>query len=750
MKQSMRALRAVTAMLLAAALTGSLSACRREETPVSAPESGAASGQETSGSGDSTTGSAPATEIVTDASGGTMVVTVPGGGDKTNPSGGTKATSGSTAVSAPPALTLYAAPASLPAGLKNTDYTFQVKGGGKDWQKVAAYNVKVDPELPANTRVVDGKGNTIEPKVQNSPLISFDLSGRAEVSITKNRGTFNASAVKVYPESLGIKPTVSGNKLTFAMNGAQKLAVSLDGTKTNMAYIMANDPVSKPKAQKTFPAGVTTLPEVGFGVWNGTIRNVYLYKMALPEALITQLKDTDTVPMDGKPVLLKKYAETMTFDGLDDYKDMDYLYNASGQFSISAKVTLKAGSDATPMQRGILMEGLYRRSDGTLASNIGGWETPYVTKEKLPADGKEHHVALVKDGQKITVYIDGKACTAQNGSDKRPSDTQSVQIWTVIGAGQIVNGYYPKSGETVYLEPGAVVRGSLLVCGVKNVKIAGRGMVDIGTVTNDVIAGGFNFNTQRGVIIAGSDGVTVDGITFSNAYSFSVSLQESKIVTLHNLKIFSHYGATDGVNIKASSGVTITDSFIRSNDDCISVYASSSGAIGNSSGVTAKGCTLLSDSAHAVFTGIHADPGRNETISDLTFQNIDVIDSRTPGDPYYGVLGVNAGDNVTVKNVVFDGVRISGVSNQQLFNVRVMMNAAYNSQPGKAVENVVFKNIAYTGAAPLKSGLSGYDGGRQVKGVTFENVVIGGAKLTAGNASSYLAVGSQVTGLQYK
>ena len=446
---------------------------------------------------------------------------------------------------------------------------------------------------------------------------------------------------------------------------------------------MANDPVSKPKAQKTFPAGVTTLPEVGFGVWNGTIRNVYLYKMALPEALITQLKDTDTVPMDGKPVLLKKYAETMTFDGLDDYKDMDYLYNASGQFSISAKVTLKAGSDATPMQRGILMEGLYRRSDGTLASNIGGWETPYVTKEKLPADGKEHHVALVKDGQKITVYIDGKACTAQNGSDKRPSDTQSVQIWTVIGAGQIVNGYYPKSGETVYLEPGAVVRGSLLVCGVKNVKIAGRGMVDIGTVTNDVIAGGFNFNTQRGVIIAGSDGVTVDGITFSNAYSFSVSLQESKNVTLHNLKIFSHYGATDGVNIKASSGVTITDSFIRSNDDCISVYASSSGAIGNSSGV-------------------------------------------------------------------FDGVRISGVSNQQLFNVRVMMNAAYNSQPGKAVENVVFKNIAYTGAAPLKSGLSGYDGGRQVKGVTFENVVIGGAKLTAGNASTYLAVGSQVTGLQYK
>ena len=56
----------------------------------------------------------------------------------------------------------------------------------------------------------------------------------------------------------------------------------------------------------------------------------------------------------------------------DGYRVLLLQTGASGQFSISAKVTLKAGSDATPMQRGILMEGLYRRSDGTLASNIGG------------------------------------------------------------------------------------------------------------------------------------------------------------------------------------------------------------------------------------------------------------------------------------------------------------------------------------------------------------------------------------------
>lgn len=146
-----------------------------------------------------------------------------------------------------------------------------------------------------------------------------------------------------------------------------------------------------------------------------------------------------------------------------------------------------------------------------------------------------------------------------------------------------------------------------------------------------------------------------------------------------------------------------------------------------------------------MFTGIHADPGRNETISDLTFQNIDVIDSRHPGDPYYGVLGVNAGDNVTVKNVVFDGVRISGVSNQQLFNVRVMMNARLQqpARQGGGERRVQEHRLHRRG--PAKSGLSGYDGGRQVKGVTFENVVIGGTKLTAGNASTYLAVGSQVT-----
>lgn len=750
--------RIVMVLLAAAVLTAFTTACG-SDTPSSSDNSASPSSENSSAEtvsapsgSEGTTAEDFPTSIVTDAGGNTQVVTVtPTGGTKTTSHSDTKTTGSGDA--GKPSLVLHSAPASLPAALKNTDYTFSVKGGNKDWQKISAYTVKVDPELPANTRVVDGSGNTIEPKVQNSPLISFDLTGSAEVSIVKNRGVFQADKVKVYPESLGIQPKVSGNTLTFSINGPQQLAVSLDGTKTNMAYIMANPSQAKPQAKKTFAAGVTTLPEVGYSVWNGTIKDIYMYKMALPEALITQLKDTNTVPMDGKPVLLKKYQETFTFDGKDDFYDVPdggYYYNTSGQFSISAKVMLKAGSDTTPQVRGILMETLYRRSDGTLASNIGGWETPYVTNEKLPADGKEHHVALVKDGQKVTIYIDGKACTAQNGSDKRPSDTQSVQFWTVFGANKIVNGYYLSDNETVYLEPGAVVRGTFLASGVKNARITGRGIIDIGTVTNDLIKGGFNYNTQRGIVVTGSDGITIDGVTISNAYSFSIHLRESKNVTLDHLKIFSHYGATDGVNIKACSGIRIQNSFIRSNDDCISVYASSDNAIGSTSGVTAQNCILISDSAHAVFAGIHADPLKKETISGLSFKDLDVIDSRTPGDPYYGVLGINAGNQVTVKQVLFENIRISSVSNQQLFNIRVMMNSAYNTVPGLLVDNVTFRNITYTGAAPIKSGISGYDDSRKVQNVLFDNVVINGSKISAGNASTYLAVGPYASGIQYK
>lgn len=719
--------------------------------------------------GDTTGEEAFATSIATDASGGTVIVTVPrtnasgnkaptgkgsaGKGDGQSPTdqGGSvhKTTTTSKATAAAPSLTLYAAPSSLPAALRNTDYTFQVKGGGKDWQTISAYNVKIDPDLPANKRTVDGSNNTIEPKVQNSPLISFALNGTAEVSITKNRGTFQADKVKVYPESLNIRPTVSGNKLTFTMNGAQKLAVSLDGSKTNMAYVMASEPAAAVKAQKTFSAGVTTLPMVGEGVWNGTIRDLYMYQMTLTEAMIEQLRTTDTIPMDGKAVLKKKYTQTLTFDGTDDYFDDSYYYNTAGQYSVSAKVMLKADTDQNPGLRAIMMGALYRRSDGTLASNIGGWESPYITNEKLPADGKEHHVVLVKSGQTVTIYIDGKACTAQNGSDRRPSDTESVQFWTVVGANQLINAYYAKDNETIYLAPGAVVRGTIYVQAADHVKICGPGMIDIGTVTNDINQG-FNFNTQRGIVVSNAKSVVIEDVTVNNSYSFSVHLRESSGVTIDNLKVFSHYSATDGVNIKACSNVAIRDSFIRANDDSISIYASNDNAIGSSSKITVEGSTLASDAAHAIFTGIHADPGKSETISGLTFRDIDVIQSRTPGDPYYGVFGVNAGDNVTVKDVLFENIRVSSQSNQQLLNVRVMMNSAYNLKPGLLVDGVTFRNISYTGSALLKSVVSGNDASHLVKNITFDTVTVNGTKWTAGNASTHLSIGHHVAGVQYK
>ena len=403
------------------------------------------------------------------------------------------------------------------------------------------------------------------------------------------------------------------------------------------------------------------------------------------------------------------------------------LQTGENAYTLTARIYL---DPARPGVENVVFSGLLAvRSDGVLYTNLGSWEYPFFSTDKVPM-GAWTDVALVKQGMELTFYINGRAA----GTEQRALPKTAASL--LLGAGGVSHDFCLMDNQTLYLEPGAVVKGRILAYGVKNAAVRGRGIIWQ--------------SPGQSIVSLYAENLRVEGITILDPRSMCSHLCESDGVTFTDVRMFSRLGATDGVHIKASRNVAVEDCFIRSNDDCISVYASSSGAIGNSSGVTAKGCTLLSDSAHAVFTGIHADPGRNETISDLTFQNIDVIDSRTPGDPYYGVLGVNAGDNVTVKNVVFDGVRISGVSNQQLFNVRVMMNAAYNSQPGKAVENVVFKNIAYTGAAPLKSGLSGYDGGRQVKGVTFENVVIGGAKLTAGNASTYLAVGSQVTGLQYK
>jgi hypothetical protein len=93
-------------------------------------------------------------------------------------------------------------------------------------------------------------------------------------------------------------------------------------------------------------------------------------------------------------------------------------------------------------------------------------------------------------------------------------------------------------------------------------------------------------------------------------------------------------------------------------------------------------------------------------------------------------MSLNAGDSNFIRDVVFENIRVEDFRQGQLLNLRVFYNTKYCTSPGRGIENVLFKNITYTGKNSELSIIAGYDDTRKVKNIRFENLVINGTVIT--------------------
>ena len=297
------------------------------------------------------------------------------------------------------------------------------------------------------------------------------------------------------------------------------------------------------------------------------------------------------------------------------------------------------------------------------------------------------------------------------------------------------------SGKTVYLAGGAVVRGRILCDRVENVRIVGRGMVEQG---------------QRGggVRIANSQNVEVSGIFTPQCFTGG-----SQHVTITNVKCMSFVGNGDGMNVISSSDVLIDGVFNRNSDDCITVYGTRLGFTGSASRITVQNSTLWADVAHPILVGTHGNTPQPDTLEDLHFINLDILDHKEPQLDYQGCMALNAGDSNLIRNVRFEDIRVEDFRQGQLVNVRVFFNRKYCTSPGRGIENVLFRNITYTGSHAEHSVIAGYDDARKVKNVVFENLVINGTVIWDGMQKpawyktadmAGIFVGEHVDGIEFR
>lgn len=289
------------------------------------------------------------------------------------------------------------------------------------------------------------------------------------------------------------------------------------------------------------------------------------------------------------------------------------------------------------------------------------------------------------------------------------------------------------SNKTVFIAGGAVVYGSFLVSHAQNVRILGHGVL---TQLPELISIAESKTTPK------ADGARNDMLTVEYSknveingpivlpHKYSVLVGQSGGVNIRNLKSFSAEGWGDGIDIFCSTDVLVDHVYMRNSDDCIAIYGHRWEYYGDVKNVTVQNSTLWADVAHPVIAGTHGDSDHPEVLEKMKFLNIDILNQHENQIDYQGCLSLNPGDSNTIRDVLFDNIRVEDIRKGQLINLRVMFNHKYNTSAGKGIENIYFKDISYHGTKPNLSVIAGYDESRGIKNIVFENLTINDQLIT--------------------
>ena len=149
----------------------------------------------------------------------------------------------------------------------------------------------------------------------------------------------------------------------------------------------------------------------------------------------------------------------------------------------------------------------------------------------------------------------------------------------------------PKNGDTIVIERGATVYGNLVLAGVDDVTVVGRGILDgsrQARVDRDyagsrwlaeaggkirgarVFAGRLEDWGVTPVIAVKSRNLKIEGVTFRDAPRWTMNIVDCEGVDIRNVKLVGLWRYnSDGIDICSSRDAVVADSFVRSFDDCV-------------------------------------------------------------------------------------------------------------------------------------------------------------------------------------
>ncbi|QJC51520.1 hypothetical protein HGI30_08130 [Paenibacillus albicereus] len=349
--------------------------------------------------------------------------------------------------------------------------------------------------------------------------------------------------------------------------------------------------------------------------------------------------------------------------------------------------------EISPIRKGIQpsVEG------GRLAFRIEGPELLHLQLSGLP-------LPLFFFGNPGTPY-DGKATYAFAGGG-------------VHDAGEITL----RSGESLYIEAGTIVRGSVRADEADGIRIYGEGILD-----GSYFAG---VRDYRMILLYRCTNVEIRDIAMVHPPCWMMMLADCEDVRVDRVKQIGEVVSSDGIDIVGSRNVTVENCFLRNNDDCVVVKAfdwpdEQAGrtllAARDVYGIRVRACTFVNGPSGNAF-----EIGHELTVAevrDIVFEDIDIVTVHG----YGAALSIHVGDRAAVRDVVFRDIRIQHYYDK-LVDFRVMKSMYNQDAERGTIQDILLQDIQVR-VSPYNPGYStsligGYDAEHRVERITFDNFTL--------------------------
>lgn len=339
-------------------------------------------------------------------------------------------------------------------------------------------------------------------------------------------------------------------------------------------------------------------------------------------------------------------------------------------------------------------------------------------------------------GAKLSVELNGSLhsplflLTSLPEEDKPQPDDPGV-IYFAGGQTYEVGEIKLNSGETVYIEEGAVVYGILSAHGAERIRVAGRGILD-GSKWRGFPKKPYEERSQM-IRFIECGHVEIEGITIVDGANWHVVPIACKDVRISNINIITFEGTGDGIDIVGCKDVLVEKCFIRSNDDCVAMkgndYHHPAGCA-DIERVRVKNCVFWNAPwGNAIEIGYET---RCEFIRDIVVENCDVIHCELEGWQSGGVFTIHNGDRATVSGVLYDRIRVEDAQ-EKLFDMKIQHSVYSKDAERGQIRDITFRDIEVIGGQFPVSIIRGFDADHVIERITFERLTILGQPIASAN-----------------